>query len=102
MFGGMKNKLQEMQQKMAEIKDRLGNITVIGESAEGRIKVTANGNRQITNIAISGDDSFKQDPQFAEQLRLATNRALDQAEKVSEAEMQGAAKGMLPNIPGMF
>ena len=100
MFGGMKQKLQEMQQQMEVVKARLETIQVTGEAASGKIKVAANGNRKITTIDLNAFDGTQEE--LADQVLLATNRALEQAEKVYEAEMQGMAKGVMPNIPGLF
>ncbi|HET6243631.1 MAG: YbaB/EbfC family nucleoid-associated protein [Bacteroidetes bacterium] len=101
MFGDMMGKLQEMKQKVEETKQRLDTITVIGESGNGRVKVTANGNKKVVNITLL-DQVLKGDKEELEDLLLiAVNRALEQSEKVYEAEMQGATKGFLPNIPGM-
>ena len=103
MFGGMKNKLQEMQKQMEEVRERLGKITVRGEAADGKIKVTADGNRRITQIELLPmDHPVPGSAEFSEALTTAVNRALEQAERVSESEMQGVAMGMMPNFPGLF
>ena len=100
MFGNnMMGKLQEMKQKMDEIKSRLDSITVTGESGNGAVKVIVTGNKKVKEIQIS-DDLMQEDKELLEDyLILATNHALEQAEKVHDAEMKGAASGMLP---GMF
>lgn len=103
MFGNMKEKLQGMQQQMEEIKKRLDTISVSGEAANGAVKVVSTANRKITNIEISEELTQSGDrEEIAEMVMVAVNRALEQAEKVSESEMQGAARGMMPNIPGLF
>ena len=94
-------KLQEMKQKVEETKKKLDTITVIGEAGEGKVKVTAKGNKKIVNINVD-EDFLKGDKEELEDILLvAVNRALEQAEKVNEAEMQTATKGLLPNMPGM-
>jgi nucleoid-associated protein EbfC len=99
MFGDMMGKLQEMKQKMEEIKKRLETITVKAEAAEGAITVTANGNKKIVNVTISDEIAKGDKEELEDLLVVAINRAIEQAEKVNEAEMQGAASGFLP--PGM-
>ena len=95
-------KLQEMKQKVEEAKKRLDTITVEGEAGNGAVKVKINGNRKIENIEI-GEEALKGDKEEIEDLILtAANRAIEQADKVNEAELQGAAKGMLPGMPGLF
>lgn len=93
-------KLQEAQQKMEEIKNKLDTITVLGE-AQG-VKVFVNGNKVITNVDIPQmiiDDSDKE--QLEDLLLLAVNRGLESADKVAQAEGANAMKGVLPNIPGL-
>lgn len=100
MFGDMMGKLQEMKQKMEEIKKRLETTTVKADSGDGAITVTANGNKKIVNISV-GEEIAKGDREELEDLLVvAINRALEQAEKIHDAEMKGAASGMLP--PGMM
>lgn len=99
MFGNMMGKLQEMQQKTEEIKKRLDTITVEAEVEGGLVKVSSTGNRKITSIAINVELIDQKDKEQMEELTLlAVNRALEKAEKVAEAEMQGAAKGMIPGF----
>ena len=99
MFGDMMGKLRDMQQKTEEIKKRLDTISVEAEAENGLVKVICTANRKISSIEISQDLVEKRDKDQIEELTLiAINRALDKAEKVSEAEMQGVAKGMLPGF----
>lgn len=90
-------KLQEMRQKMEESKEKLNNVMVEGTAGNGMVKVTANGNRQIKNIEI--DPSILDDKEALEDLLIvAMNRALTNAEQANQAEMQGAAGGMLGDM----
>ena len=89
-----------MKQKMEEIKENLEQVKVTGESAEGAIKVTANGNRKIKSIAITDELRFAASDELEEQLTVAINRALEKSEEINEREMKSLTMGMLP--PGMF
>lgn len=90
----MMGKLQEMQQKMEESKKRLDAIQVTGESADGKIKVSATGNRRITAVSID-DSLLSGDKEELEDLLIvALNRALENAENTWNSEMQGVAGGM--------
>jgi nucleoid-associated protein EbfC len=99
MFGDMMGKLQEMKQKMDETKNRLKDISVSAEAANGAIKVIASGNKQIKNIEIN-HSLITEKEELEELLVVAINRALEKAEKVYETEMVGVAGGMIP--PGMI
>lgn len=92
-------KLQEMKQKVEETKKRLDTITVEGEAGSDNknIKVRVTGNRQIKSVVIS-DELLNDKEELEDLLVIALNRALEKAEKVNEAELAGAAKGMLPGM----
>jgi DNA-binding YbaB/EbfC family protein len=99
MFG----KLAEAQQKAEEIKNRLALITVEGIAGNGEVKVLATGNKNITNIqiadALMGVDKKEE---LEDLLVVAIERAMQQAENVSAAEMKSLMGSMLPGLGGMF
>ncbi|WP_256002953.1 YbaB/EbfC family nucleoid-associated protein [Pedobacter deserti] len=102
----MFDKLMAAQQKADEIKKRLDTISVYGEVEGGKIRVTATANKALTAIEI--DESFHKEAdkeELEELLLTAVNKALDQAEQVSAAEMQNMTKDMLgglSNLGAMF
>lgn len=98
MFGDMMGKLQEMQQKTEEIKKRLDHINVEGDAENGRVKVISSANRKIISISIADELKDADKEELEDLVILAVNRALEKAEKISEAEMAGAARGMLPGM----
>ena len=103
MFGdlsGMMEKLKEAQQKIEETKERLNTVLVEGQSGNGKIKVTITANREIRSIDIS-EDLTNEKEALEDYLIIALNEALEKANRINEAEMAAAAKGSLPNIPGM-
>ncbi len=98
----MMKKLQQAQEEMKKIKDRLETITVEGSAPNGAIKVTANGNRKIKGIRIVDASIKEDDEQLEDYLIMAMNDALEKAEKVNESEMKSAASSMMPGLGGMF
>lgn len=104
MFGNFLNKqmlskMEGMKQQLEEIKIKLENISVIGESDNGTCKVIATGNRTIKEIAINETfqvSASKSEIEFA--VQQACNRALEQASRVEQAEMSHAAIGLLPGL----
>jgi len=99
----MFDKLFQAQQKAEEIKKRLDTISVFGEAEGGLIKVEATANKEIKSISI--DPSFYEDAdleEVEELVAVAVNKALQQAENVSQTEMQAATKDMLGGLGGMF
>ena len=103
MFGdlmGMMGKLQEAQKKVEETKQRLNNVLIDEQSADGLLKVTVTANRQIRTIYIN-DELLNDKEQLEDYLILTLNKALDKAGAINEAELAAAAKDGMPNIPGM-
>ncbi|WP_345949926.1 YbaB/EbfC family nucleoid-associated protein [Mucilaginibacter sp. PAMB04274] len=99
----MFDKLFEAQQKAGEVKKRLDAITVTGTAEGGKITVSANGNKVLQSIAI--DDAFLRDAdkeELEELLLIAVNKALEQAENVSQAETAAMTKEMFGDLGSMF
>lgn len=97
MFNNLFGQLGELQKQMEETKANLNNITVTSESGDGKVKVSANGNRRITEIKIDSQWGKEADAEELEDLiMVALNRALEKAEQASDREMKNAAKGYLP------
>ena len=91
----MMKKMQAMQEKAEEAKERLNHIKLIGEAKEGAVRIEVNGNGVITNL------SWKDELQGEELKQLiitAANRALEQANRTKEMEMAQAAKGIIPGM----
>jgi len=104
MFGDLLGNLEEKQKEM---KVKLAGIFVNAEAGDGAVKVTANANREITNIAINAEKVDLTDAEALEDFILvATNRALELAAEKEAAESQNLMKDMLPpgmgNLPNMF
>ena len=92
MFG----QIAEMQRRMAESQQKLGDQTVTAEVGGGIVRVTANGQQRLTAISIDraalGDDA-----EMLEDLVIAgVNKALDEAAGLARDEMQKGIGGMLP------
>ena len=92
--------MSQMQTQTEEAKKKLDSIFVKAEAEKGLIKVTATGNRVITNIEIS--DEIIGDKEAVEDLMLvAVNRVLEKATEIQENEMGAVANNMLPDIGGL-
>ena len=99
----MFDKLFEAQQKAEEIKKRLDTISVSSEVEGGKIKVIATANKHITSISIDPGFLANTDAEeFEELLTTAVNKALEQAESVSQTEMQAATRDMMGGLGNLF
>lgn len=93
----MFDKLIEMKKRMDEVKSRLDTMVVSGEADQGNVKVSMNGNRKVLDVKLNLSFLNQEDSeQLEELLQLATNRALEQSERVNESEMKSVAGSMLP------
>jgi DNA-binding YbaB/EbfC family protein len=99
----MFDKIMEAQQKAGEIKKRLDAITVTGTAEGGKITVTANANKAVQGITIDADFFKDADKEELEELLVvAINKAMQQADNVSQSEMAAATKDMFGGLGGMF
>jgi DNA-binding YbaB/EbfC family protein len=100
MFG----KLNDMQAKVKEAQEKLGEVTVEANAGGGMVKVKANGKREVLSIDIDKDVIDPEDKEMLEDLIVAgVNKALEKAEEAGKQKMQDVYKDMMPGggIPGM-
>lgn len=90
-------KMQEMQKKMEEAQETLASETTTAEAGGGMVKVTANGNQEITAIEIEPEAVDPDDIELLEDLVIAgVNKALEQASDLAQEKMGQATGSMLP------
>ncbi len=93
MFG----KLTEFQKRVGEVKQQLSELEVEAEAGGGMVRVTANGNREVTSIKLDRDIVDPNDVEMLEDLITAgINQALKKAEEAAQDKMAEVTKGMLP------
>jgi len=99
----MFDKIMEAQQKAGEVKQRLDAISVTGTAEGGKITVVANGNKVVQSINIDTDFFKDADKEEIEELLLvAINKAIEQAENVSQSEMAAMTQQMFGGLGGLF
>ena len=99
----MFDKLFQAQQKAQEIKARLDNISVVGEAEGSKVRVIATANKEIKEVIISEDLFTEGDREQVEELLIvALNKALAQADNISQAEMQAATNDMFGGLGNLF
>jgi len=97
MFGDL---LGNMEEKQKAMKEKLNTIILTEETGDGAIKVSANANREITNVSIKKDGIDLEDmEQLEDLLMVAMNRVLDKAAEQEAIESQKMMKDMMP--PGL-
>lgn len=101
-FNDLFGKIKEMQAEMEKTRQMLDEITVIGESGGGMIKVEANCNRVVLRVEVDPDLVNEEDKEMMEDLiAAAVNQAMEKADARSKEEMQKVTQGAMPNIPGL-
>lgn len=98
----MFDKLFQAQQKAEEVKKRLDSISVFGEVEGGKVRVVASASKEIREVAIDAEFLKQADKEELEELLVvALNKALQQAENVSQAEMQVVSQDLLGGLGGL-
>ncbi len=96
------SKLKEVQAKMKEAQDNLGNLTVTAESGAGMVKARVNGLKELIELEIDDDLVKPEDKEMLKDLIIAAvNKAIKEAEALAKEEIKKSAGGILPNIPGL-
>lgn len=108
-LAGLMKDLPKIKAKMAEVKDRLGDLVVEAETGGGAVRAKANGLMRIVAVEVdqallSGlvDASDPDDRALAQDLITgAVNAALTKAREAAEQQMADAAGEMgFPMPPG--
>jgi len=93
--------MSQMQSQTEEVKKKLNSIIIEKEAENGLIKVKANANKKILSVEIN--DEIANDKETIEDLIIvAINKAIEEAEIISEKEMGSIAQGLMPNLGGLF
>jgi DNA-binding YbaB/EbfC family protein len=104
MFDMMKmmGKMKEVQARVKQAQDNLGNLRATGESGGGMVKATVNGKRQLLALDIDPTLLKAEDKSVVQDLVIAAvNKASEEADVLAKEEMRKSTEGLIPNIPGL-
>jgi len=97
----MMKQAQKMQRQMEEMQADMANKSLEVSAGGGAIKVTINGEKQITDLTISRDVVDPDDVEMLQDLVIsAVNEAIRQMDESTSAQMSKITGGM--NLPGLF
>jgi DNA-binding YbaB/EbfC family protein len=100
-IGKLVKQAARMQQQMEQIKAQLAVRTVETTSGGGAVKVVAKCDGSIASIKINPQAVNPADVSLLEDMVVtAVNAALEEAQKISAAEMGKATQGF--NLPGLM
>lgn len=98
--GNMMQKLQKMQEQMAETQAAVEETEFTASAGGGAVEVTVNGKHEIKAIKMQPEVVDPEDIEMLEDLLLASlNEAMRKADETMESEMGKLTGGL--NIPGM-
>ncbi len=100
-LGNMLKQAQQMQTKMAEMQDRLGDIELVGQSGAGMVQITVNAKGEMKRVKLAKEVVDPTDVEVLEDLIVAAfNDAKSRIDGVVAEETQKLMGGLkLP--PGM-
>ena len=99
-LGNMMQQAQQIQGRMQEAKEKVGELRVEGIAGGEMVKVTASGDMKIVSVQIEPSLLETQDRELVEELvTAATNQALQKAKEAAASAMSEVAGDM--NIPGL-
>ena len=97
-FSKILDKAKELEAKMKESQEKIKQIEVVGSAGGDAIKVTLNGEGEMTNIEI-GDEILKEEKGIIQDLITAAhNNAKSQLKSKTSEEISKATGGF--GIPG--
>lgn len=107
-LGNLMKQVQNVQKKASEAQARLAAMEITGESANGGVKVTMDGQGKFKSIKLSAEVINPENPSAIDSdtvemledvITAAMKDATDKASKEMEASMKDVTGGM--KIPGL-
>ncbi len=94
----MLSKLQEMKSQANESKNRLAEIKISEESGGGLVRITMDGNRNLTSVEINADLKTLDKEDLEDLLVVAFKRTLDKVNEINEKEVMASAQNLFPEM----
>ena len=107
-LGNLMKQVQNVQKKASEAQARLASMELVGESANGGVKVTLDGQGKFKSIKLSAEVINPENPSAVDTdtiemledvISAAMKDATEKAAKEMEASMKNVTGGM--KIPGL-
>ena len=100
-LSNMMKQAQQMQAKMAEMQERMGDLEVDGQSGGGLVTVTLNGRKEMRSVKV---DKSLVDPDDIEVMEDLIVAAFNDANAKADAAIQEETQKMMSGLklpPGM-
>ena len=96
----MMKQARKMQEQLAAAQENLKTQTVDASAGGGMVKVTVNGDMELTNLQIDPDALDPEDVEMLQDMVMAAvNEAIRGVNELANKQMGSIAGGL--NIPGM-
>lgn len=96
----MLRELQNMQKKLVEAQEQLGNETVTVTVGGGAMTIVMTGHQKVREVTLQPEAVDPEDIETLQDLILeAVNEAVEKSQELSQKKMSGVTGGRLP---GMF
>jgi DNA-binding YbaB/EbfC family protein len=101
-IGGLFRQAQELQQKIANVQQELGERRVEASAGGGMVTAVVNGKFEVVSIRIERSLLEQPDAEMLQDLIVAAvNEAIRAARKMIEEEMSKLTGGLGIKLPGM-
>lgn len=94
-LGQMMKQAQEMQAKMAEMQNRMGDIEATGQSGAGMVTVTVNGKGELKSLRLDKSIVDPEDTGMLEDLIIA---AFNDAKNKADAAVQDETSKLMGGL----
>jgi DNA-binding YbaB/EbfC family protein len=99
--GGTMKQIQELQSKVLETQEALGEQTVTVSVGGGTVTVVMTGHHKLQSITVSPDVIDPEDPEMLQDLIIAAvNEASDKASELATQSLASLTGGL--GIPGLM
>ena len=100
----MMKQARKMQEQLAAAQESLKEVSVDASAGGGMVKVTANGDMQLTSLTIDPEAVDPEDVDMLQDMILAAvNEALRGVNEAANKQMSAVTSGLnIPGMPGMF
>ncbi len=99
-IASMMKQASQMQERLAEAREKLASVRTEGSAGGDMVKVTATGEMKIVSVSLDPSLIESGDREMMEELvTAAVNQALQKAREAAAATMSEAATGI--DVPGL-
>lgn len=99
----MLKNLQQMQETMQKLQEKMKTVTATGMAGGDLVKVTVNGQMEILGVDLAPECVDPRDiPMLTDLIRMAANDAMTRVKEKLKDELGPLGQGMgLPGFPGV-